>query len=371
MISTPITRKFGLTTPIVNAGMAMIARPELAAAVSNAGGLGTIGCDINPPAVLRQHVRQTKAMTDRPFGVDLIGDFVTDGHLEVVIEEKVALAIFFWTLPTRAQVEKLTSQGIAVWMQVGSVSEADEAVTLGAGALIVQGAEAGGHTRSEASTFTLFPRLRRRHADLPMLAAGGIADGTTMAAALVLGADAVWCGSRFLAATESAAHDGYKAAVVAADVGDTSVLSIYGPEWPGQPMRVLLNDGARVAVGREAEAVAEAAGQIVGSTDLNGTTIPVPRYSAILPTREFQGDLQQTCLTAGQSAGNIADVRPAAEIVNEMTAEAITALRRLQQRNGAHLTTVTRARECRTQSICHKSRATETPGRHVHVRRGV
>ena len=329
MFSTPITRRFGLATPIVNAGMAMIARPELAAAVCNAGGLGTIGCDINPPEVLRQHVRQTKAMTDRPFGVDLIGDFVTDGHLEVLIEEKVALAIFFWTMPTRAQVSRLASRSISVWMQVGSVAEADEAVALGADALIVQGAEAGGHTRSEASTFTLFPRLRRRHADLPMLAAGGIVDGTSMAAALVLGADAVWCGSRFLAATESAAHDEYKAAVVAADVGDTSVLSIYGPEWPGQPMRVILNSGAREAIGREAEAIAEAAGRIVGSTDLNGTTIPIPRYSAILPTRDFKGDLQQTCLTAGQSAGNITDVRPAAEIVNEMTADAIAALRRL------------------------------------------
>ncbi len=329
MFSTPITRRFGLATPIVNAGMAMIARPELAAAVCNAGGLGTIGCDINPPEVLRQHARQTKAMTDRPFGVDLIGDFVTDGHLEVLIEEKVALAIFFWTMPTRAQVARLASRSISVWMQVGSVAEADEAVALGADALIVQGAEAGGHTRSEASTFTLFPRLRRRHADLPMLAAGGIVDGTSMAAALVLGADAVWCGSRFLAATESAAHDEYKAAVVAADVGDTSVLSIYGPEWPSQPMRVILNSGAREAIGREAEAIAQAAGRIVGSTDLNGTTIPVPRYSAILPTRDFKGDLQQTCLTAGQSAGNITDVRPAAEIVNEMTADAIAALRRL------------------------------------------
>ena len=170
MFSTSITRTFGLTTPIVNAGMAMIARPALAAAVCEAGGLGTIGSDINPPDVLRDLVRQTKTLTKRPFGVDLIGDFVTDEHVSVLIEEQVALAIFFWTLPTLEHVERLK-----------------------------QAAEAGGHNRAEASTMTLFPRIRRRFRGLPMLAAGGIVDGTTMAAALVLGADAVWCGSRFLA----------------------------------------------------------------------------------------------------------------------------------------------------------------------------
>ena len=95
MLSTSITRTFGLTTPIVTAGMAMIARPALAAAVCEAGGLGTIGCDINPPDVLRDLVRQTKLLTKQPFGVDMIGDFVTDEHVSVLIEEQVALAIFF------------------------------------------------------------------------------------------------------------------------------------------------------------------------------------------------------------------------------------------------------------------------------------
>ena len=326
MFSTSITRAFGLTTPIVNAGMAMIARPALAAAVSDAGGLGTIGCDINPPSVLRDLVRQTKALTQRPFGVDLIGDFVTDEHLTVLIEEQVALAIFFWTLPARAQVERLQRAGIKVWMQIGGVAEAEQAAALGADALVVQGAEAGGHNRAEASTMTLFPRVRRRFPALPLLAAGGIVDGTTMAAALVLGADAVWCGSRFLASHEAEAHDRYKNRVLSADVGDTAILSIYGPEWPGQPMRALVNDGARVALGREAAAIADAKSQIIGSTLLNGQTIPVPRYSAILPTRDFAGDIEQTCLTAGQSAGNIDAILPAGEIVRRMTREAQAAL---------------------------------------------
>ena len=173
---------------------------------------------------------------------------------------------------------------------------------------------------------TLFPRIRRCFPDLPLLAAGGIVDGTTMAAALVLGADAVWCGSRFLASQEAEAHDAYKDRVLSADVGDTAILSIYGPEWPDQAMRVIVNDGARVALGREPQAIADAEGQIIGSTVLNGQSIPVPRYSAILPTRGFDGDIEQVCLTAGQSAGNIDEILPAGEIVRRMTSEAKAAL---------------------------------------------
>ncbi|MFN3520693.1 MAG: NAD(P)H-dependent flavin oxidoreductase [Phenylobacterium sp.] len=329
MFSTSITRRFGLTTPIVNAGMAMVARPALAAAVSNAGGLGTIGCDVSPPEALAAMVAELRGLTRRPFGVDLIGDFVTDAHLDVLIEHKVPLAIFFWSLPSAEQVERLQAAGVDVWMQVGSVAEARASVALGVDALVVQGAEAGGHNRSEASTLTLFPRVRRLFPDLPMLAAGGVVDGASMAAALVLGADAVWCGSRFLASVEADAHEGYKGRVVAADVGDTVVTSIYGPEWPDQPMRVLLNDGARAAVGREAEAVAEAAGEVIGSVRIGDQPTPLPRYSAILPMRSFEGDLEQACLTAGQGVGAIEAVLPAAEIVRRMTAEARAALARL------------------------------------------
>ncbi|WP_308911160.1 NAD(P)H-dependent flavin oxidoreductase [Pseudokordiimonas caeni] len=329
MFVTSVTREFGLSTPIVNAGMAMVARPALAAAVSEAGGLGTIGSDINPPEMVRDMIRETKALTRRPFGVDLIGDFVTDGHIDVLVEEEVALAIFFWSPPRLAHAARLIKAGVRFWVQVGSVAEAMEAVALGADGLVVQGAEAGGHNRAEASTMTLFPRIRRKYPDLPMLAAGGIVDGATMAAALALGADGVWCGSRFLASVEAEAHADYKAHVVTADVGDTAILSVYGPEWPDQPMRTILNEGARAAVGREKAAVKEAAGQVIGTMRMGGETVPVPRYSALLPTRDFEGDIEQTCLTAGQSAGNIAEILPAAEIVRRMTDEAASILRRL------------------------------------------
>ena len=123
--------------------------------------------------------------------------------------------------------------------------------------------------------------------------------------------------------------------MLSADVGDTAILSIYGPEWPDQPMRSIVNDGARVALGREAEAIADAKGQIIGSTVLNGRTIPVPRYSAILPTRDFDGDIYQACLTAGQSAGNIAEILPAGEIIRRMTSDAKAALDRFAAKREA------------------------------------
>src|SRR5262249_35916159 len=122
------------------------------------------------------------------------------------------------------------------------------------------------------------------------------------------------------------AHGSEKERGWSGDVGDTAILSIYGPEWPDQAMRAIVNDGARVALGREREAIREAQGQIIGSTVLNGQTIPVPRYSAILPTRDFDGDIEQACLTAGQSAGNIDEILPAGEIVRRMTSEAKVAL---------------------------------------------
>lgn len=322
MISTSITRIFNLETPIVSAGMAMVAGPALAAAVSNAGALGTIAADISPPARLHDLIEQTATLTSRPFGVDLIGDFTTDDHIAVLVQARVAVAVFFWSFPTEAQIQRLKGAGIEIWIQVGRVAEAEAALVAGADALIIQGMEAGGHTRSEASTMTLFPRLRGRFPDTALIASGGIACGRTMAAALALGADAVWCGSRFLASEEALAHSGYKKAVLDADVGDTAITTLYGPEWPDQPMRVIWNKGAREGIGREAAATQELAGRTIGTTDMDGKRHPLPAYSAILPTRDFEGDLEYTCFTAGQSVGNIHTLLPAADIVATMTGEA-------------------------------------------------
>ncbi len=332
MIDTEITRRFGLRTPILNAGMAMVARPDLAAAVSNAGGLGMIGADVAPAEALRAMVRAVKAKTDRPFGVDLLAPMITDAHLDVLAEEGVALCVVFWGNPTRDQVARIKAGGTAFWMQVGSVEEALDAKALGAEAIIVQGLEGGGHNRSVATTFNLLPAVRAAVAPLPVIAAGGITDGASMAAALALGAEAVWCGTRFLASAEADANDGYKARVLEASVGDTLSTTLFGPEMPLQPMRVIRNAATDEWAGREEEAMATTAGQTAGTLRTPDGAVPLPRFSVYLPTRDVDGDLDQLCLTAGQSAGKIRALKPAAQIVDEMTREAHETIAALARR---------------------------------------
>lgn len=322
MFETRITKQFGLGAPIINAGMAFVAGPELAAAVSNAGGLGMLGGALVPPEGLKALIEATRQLTDRRFGVDVIGDFSSDAHIDVLIDEQVALAVFFWTAPTPAQIARLKAARVAFWMQVGSVEEARTASALGAEALIVQGSESGGHNRAEATLANLLPAVRAALPKMPLVAAGGIIDGASLVAALTLGAEAVWCGTRFLASREADAHEGYKSRVVTARSGDTAMTTVFGPEWPGQPIRALVNEAVRRSAGREKAALAEAAGHLIGTTRLGGQSVPVPRYSALLPTRSFDADLEWSCLTAGESAANIQSIEPAGAILQGVMREA-------------------------------------------------
>lgn len=338
MIHTRITEVLGIATRICSAGMAFVARPALAAAVSEAGGLGGLGCDMNPAEGLCAMVRETRALTSRPISIDMIGEFVTDDHIDVCIAEHVEVVVFFWTFPEISQVERLRAGVIQVWMQVGSLAEAREAAIRGADAIIAQGSEAGGHNRAEAATMTLLPAVIRAVAPLPVLAAGGIVDGTSLAAALCLGAEGVWCGTRFLASAEAYAHEEYKRRVIAADVGDTVRTELFGREWPFQQERVIRNRTVMEWGSRAAEAMATPVGEPAGTTVIGGESIPVPSFSAILPTPDTQGDFEQFNLTAGESCGNIEEIIPAGEIVRGMSREAVDVLKTLATRfaAGAH-----------------------------------
>jgi NAD(P)H-dependent flavin oxidoreductase YrpB (nitropropane dioxygenase family) len=322
MLKTSITEAFDLKTPIINAGMAFVAGPELAAAVANAGGLGMLGGAMMPPDALRATIRATRALTDRPFGVDFVSQPEGLDVYDVIIEEKVPLVVFFWEMPCVAAIDKLRAAGVRVWMQVGSVAEAREADWYGMQALIVQGSEAGGHNRADAPLAQLFPRIRAALPEMPLIAAGGIVDGASMIAALSMGSEAVWCGTRFLASVEANAHDGYKQSVVDAEPGDTVLTTVFGPEYPGHLLRARRNEATRHSAGREAEALAESEGEIIGKVTLGGMELPVPRYSAILPVRSFEADLEWSCLTMGESAARIDEILPAGEIVRMMTDQA-------------------------------------------------
>lgn len=335
MLSTRITQTYGITAPVISAGMALVATPTLAAAVSNAGGMGTFSAVMASPEDLRAMIRETHASTTAPFGVDFITGFTTEEYIQVCTTEQVPVVIFFWGFPPQEWVTQLQKHGIKVWMEVGSVAEAQHAKAMNFDVIIAQGKEGGGHNRAEASTFNLLPAICQAVAPIPVIAAGGIIDGKSMVAALALGAEAVWCGTRFLASEEAHAHAEYKARVLEANLGDTTRTTLFGPEMPGQMMRVLRNRVVSQWEGRPEEAAQHPDAQTtIGSIIVNGQSIPIPKFSIILPTPETSGDFEELCLTVGESSGNITTIKPAGEIVRDMVTEAsqtLQALARLLQ----------------------------------------
>lgn len=333
--SSAFVASLGVRLPVFSAGMAFVAGPPLAAAVSEAGGMGFLGAGLAPPAAVTGLIEATRSLTSRPFGIDFVTPFVTPEHLEACLQARPRVVVFFWAPPPASWVRQLQARGIGVWMQVGTPAEALEARDLGIDALIVQGAEAGGHNRASAGLISLLPAVVDAVAPLPVVAAGGIADGRGLAAALTLGASAVWCGTRFLASNEAHAHAEYKQRVVEAAVDDTVRNTHFDAEWPGQPMRVLRNREVRAwEAGLGAAADGADSGAPVGTTVLGGQEVPVPPRSVLLPTPETRGDFERMGLTMGESAGLIRSIEPAAVIVRRMVSDAEALLGRRLAHDG-------------------------------------
>lgn len=323
------TQEYGLEVPFVSAGMGFLALPDLVAAVSNAGGLGLLGVAPAPAALMQAMIQQTKARTARPFGVDLIvedtafGPCTTVQHIEVCLAEQVPVVVCFWHLPPADWVARLQAAGVKVWMTVGSVQRAQEAVNARMDAILAQGSEAGGHNKSTLALSSLVPAVVDAVAPLPVVAAGGIADGRGVAAALALGAEAVCVGTRLVASREAFAHDEDKRRVVAATVDDIARTSIFGPEWPDQPMKVIRNRVVREWAGRDDKTPPAPEPQArIGRTVLFTQEYPMPKFSAVLPTPHTTGDFEEMCLAAGESAGLAKDIKPAGDMVREMMDEA-------------------------------------------------
>lgn len=323
------TQEYHLEVPFVSGGMGFLALADLVAAVSNAGGLGLLGAAPAPATLVRKMIEQTRALTVRPFGVDLIveetafGPCTTAEHIDVCIEEQVPVVVFFWNLPPSEWVARLQAAGVKVWMTVGSVQHALEAIDAGMDAIIAQGSEAGGHNRSTLGLSSLVPAVVDAVAPVPVIAAGGIADGRGVAAALALGAEAVCVGTRLVASREACAHDEYKRRVVSATADDITRTSIFGPEWPDQPMKVIRNRVVREFAGRDDKTpIPPEPRAPIAQTDLFGQPYPMPKCSAVLPTPQTAGDFEELCLAAGESAGLVRDIKPAGDIVREMMDEA-------------------------------------------------
>ena len=356
---TRLTDRYGMKYPIVQAGIsALYVTPELAAAVSNAGGLGCLGAAPEPAEGVRNLIRKTKALTSQPFGMDFVYFPVggvtmwgpgyendrehrtrevnwscTDAHIDACIDEQIAYVVFFWTPPEARWVKRLKEAGVEIWAQVGSLRGAREAVDCGADVVIAQGMQAGGHNRGymdgePSLRQELVPRVRAMAPpEVIVLGAGGVADGRTLAATLREGAEAAWVGTIFAASEESYAHEEYKRRVVAVQNGwvETRETTLFGPEWPGGYTRAIVNRVVREWQGREDQHTTPPPPARIGQHRFAVYTVPggvpyeMPKFSLMLPTRDTTGDFEEMALLAGaESSPLVTRVQKAAEIVVEM-----------------------------------------------------
>lgn len=295
-----ITELFKTEIPIVQAGMVWCSGWRLASAVSNAGALGLIGAGSMYPDVLREHIRKCKAATSRPFGVNvplLYPDI--EKLMQIIVEEDVRIVFTSAGNPS-TWTGRLKEKGLTVVHVVSSIRFAKKAAEAGADAIVAEGFEAGGHNgREETTTMVLVPMVRDT-VDIPVIAAGGIASGRSMLAAMVLGADGVQIGSRFAVTEESSAHSAFKQRVLETNEGDT-VLAMKQLT----PVRLIKNKfGQQVLEAERKGASAETLQQLLGNRRAKRGI--------------FEGDLDEGELEIGQVSAAIKKVLPAADIVEEI-----------------------------------------------------
>jgi NAD(P)H-dependent flavin oxidoreductase YrpB (nitropropane dioxygenase family) len=309
--------------------MGGVATPALAAAVSNAGGLGMLPLTWHGLQEVRGAIRQTRELTDRPFGVNLILQWPQQERLQVCLEEGVAVVSFFWGDPS-PYVATAHTAGSLVMHTVGSALEAGRVREAGVDILVAQGWEAGGHVWGQVATLPLVPCVVDAVAPTPVVAAGGIADGRGLAAVLALGAAGAWMGTRFVASQEAHAHPVYKQQLLQAAETATTYSCLFDADWPDAPHRTLHNSTLTnwEASGSPPRGKRPCEGEVV-ATGADGS--PVSRYSASLPTPGTTGEVEAMALYAGQSAGLVSRLQSAHDIVKDVADEAVRTLQQCGQ----------------------------------------
>jgi NAD(P)H-dependent flavin oxidoreductase YrpB (nitropropane dioxygenase family) len=300
--------------PLMQAPIGPAATPELVAAVSRTGALGTLAASWTDPHVLGEQIRQIAASTDQPFCVNLVLAFDQHDRLEVVIEEGVSVVSFSWGIDD-AMISRAHEGGAAVLVQVGGVAEAKRAEAAGADLVMLQGVEAGGHVQSATPLHDLLPAVRTA-VGRPIIAAGGIGDHHGVRRALAAGADAVACGTAFLAAHEADVHPRYLDRLIRAGADDTILTRLFDGGWPDAPHRVIRNE----TVVRWEEAGAPLRGARPGEDDVVALrrSEAVVRYADAQPTRDTTGDIGAMAMYAGHSVDHIERSEPAASIVGRL-----------------------------------------------------
>ena len=308
MFNTAICELFGIEYPIIQGGMAWVSTSSLVAAVSNAGGLGVIGCGGMTPEVLAEEIRETRKLTDKPFGVNLLLTHrQVDEIFEVILKDPPAVVTTGAGSPGK-YIPFLKDKGIKVMPVIPSVALAQRMERFGVDALVAEGTEAGGHV-GELTTMVLVPQVVDA-VKIPVVAAGGIIDGRGLVAALALGAQGVQMGTRFLAAAETAIHARFKEAVIVAKDRDTVVTG----RSTGHPVRVLKNK-----LSRELERL-----------DLENKPAELEKLgTGKMRLAVYDGDIEWGSLMCGQGAGLVHAVQPAADIIDELVREAQALIGRL------------------------------------------
>ena len=318
MLRTRLCEQLGIDLPIFGAGTGAIATTRLAAAITNAGGFGMIGVGADPTSRVLERIRELRGLTRGPVGVNVILEVHPPEAIEAILAEGVdVLATGFGE--AGPWVERAHAVGALLFHRCETPAEARAAVTAGADVVVAQGSDSGGHT-GIVPTFALVPQVVDAAGGIPVLAAGGIADGRGLVAVLALGAAGALIGTRFVASAESAAHELYKRGIVAATATDSLETDIFEIGWPGRPERALRNS-TTAAWEREAEPRVRPSARPVEMIARRGD-FEIPRFSVDTPFEGDEGDVEAMAMYAGAAAGLVHEVLPAAEIVRRVAAEA-------------------------------------------------
>jgi nitronate monooxygenase len=328
---TPLCDLLGCSYPILQAGMGGVARSELVAAVSQAGGYGFLGMVRETQDLIAGEIEAVRARTERPFGVNLIpaatDPALLEAELAVCFEKQVHSLCFFWDVHADV-IARAKTAGCRVLYQVGSVEDAMTAEKAGADVVIAQGFEAGGHVRGTVSSLVLLPQVVRA-VSVPVVASGGFASGESLIAALALGAQGIHCGTAFLATEESFAHAYHKNRVIRARSGDTVHTDAFAINWPAKsPVRVISNSLTE-ELGRDL--LRHDPDDILREEIASEEGRPIYKFSTDSPLRTTIGNLECMALFAGQVAGAIESIPSAAARLAQIVSSARVTLERLQR----------------------------------------
>ena len=314
-LRTPLCDEFGIEVPVFLAGMGGVAMAEVCAAVSEAGGFGTLGMALHTPEQIRKEMREVRRRTDKPFGVDLLAALPDQmlAAMDVIVEEGASAFIAGLGVPGPV-VERCQAAGLKVMSLCGKVSHAVAAERAGCDVVVAQGTEAGGHT-GQVGGVALVPQIVDA-VRIPVLAAGAFVDGRGLAAALAFGAQGVWMGTRFIASHEARAAEAYKKRITQIGSADTAVTRVYS----GKPMRVIRNAFVD-EWSRRTEEIRPFPEQMAISARAGRLEMAGPEGGPLDP--------ESDCMPCGQGAGGIHELLSCRQIVEGVVAEARSTLERL------------------------------------------